>query len=277
MALYSLIASMGGGKTLWAVIYAKLWSLKHPDGHIWANFTINLKNAHYTPLMFMSFETLKDCLIIIDDFRALKNFSRFSILITNISRKKNIEVILTAQYNKHIPLEMRTLTDGKIVPSFSRKSGNLFFKIIRKNKPTIKMYIPRAVSTSKAHKLYDTNEIVAIPVPSLIRKELLRISQNKRDLEINLYYFIGSEVKREKLFKKLCEKKGWIDIKKQDKQDKQQQNWYMLYVLNKRFNVSFKDLSLKYKIDKTKIFNRVKEIDYYIKENNLDIIKDKDQ
>lgn len=275
MPLYSLIASMGGGKTLWAVIYAYMWSLKHPDGHIWANFRINLKNAHYTPLMFMQFDKLKDCLIIIDDFRALRNFSRFSILITNISRKKNIEVILTAQYNKHIPLEMRTLTDGKIVPSYSKRSGNLFFKIKRKNKPVVKMYIPRAVSISKAHKLYDTNEIVAIPIPSLIRKELLRISQNKRDLEINLYYFIGSEVKREKLFKELCKKKGWINIKKKEKQDKQQQNWYLFYILNKYFNVSFMDLKLKYKIEKTKIFNKVKELDFYIKENNLDIIKDK--
>jgi len=60
--------------------------------------------------------------------------------------------------------------------------------------------------------------------------------------------------------------------KEKEQEEKQQQNWYELFILNKLHKISFKDLSLRYKIDKTKIFNKCKEIDFYIKESNLDLI-----
>ena len=109
--LMDFIGKMGTGKTLGATLYAFEFAKQNPKAKIYANYKIKLKNAIYTPFMFLPFSKLSNCLIICDDFHTLRNLQSFIGVIVNLSRKKDISIIITAQYYTQIPKQIRTLVD----------------------------------------------------------------------------------------------------------------------------------------------------------------------
>jgi len=278
----SVIGNTGAGKTLWVSLYARRWKKKNPNGIIYCNYHLNLPDVHFTPFMVLPFEEIRDCgvkvLIIYDDVSNLDEIKRFAKMLANMSRKLRIEMIMTAQYYTMIPPNIRAIADYKIRTIYNKKTDILknytkyrdLAGIVRLSK--FKYY--DAVKTVIAENLYDTNEIVEEALESDKIREIIKLSKNKRDVEKNLFFLFGNKADRRRLFKIICKKMNFEldDVVNDEKEEKQQYNWYLFYILNKMFKVSFKDLSLKYKIDKTKIFNKVKEIDYFIKEENLDLV-----
>lgn len=266
---------MGGGKTQMISLYARRWSHNHHHGKIYANYKLNLPNTTFSPYMFLGFSELRKKgakLILIDDFGAYKNMKQFSIVIANLSRKTDMEILLTVQDWTYVPAIMRRLATYKIIPSYSKQHDTLFLKFMVKN-PKLSMPILKFENPVKniiiPEDLYDTYEIVGIPTERRVIPEIMKFSKNIEDLDNNLFLFTANKQDRKRLFKKICKKKGWCPTKTK----KQQQNWYKFWILNKHFKVSFEKLSLKYGINKTKLFREVNRINYEIKENDFDIIK----
>ncbi|MBA7492416.1 hypothetical protein ES702_02966 [subsurface metagenome] len=270
---------MGGGKTLFVSLYARRWAYNHPNGKIFANYKLNLPNTTFTPYMFLGLTELRksrNCLIVIDDFHAYKNMKQFSVIIANLSRKLGMEIVLTVQDWTMVPAIMRRLSTYKIVPSYSKNYDTLFLRFMVQNRaiqmPTLKFDRP-VQKIVIPEKLYDTREIVGIPTERRVIPEILKYSKNIDDLDDNLFLFTANKQDRKRLFRKLCKKKGWS----KEKHKEQQQNWYKFWILNKHFKTSFRKLSLKYGINKTKLFREINRIDYEIKEKDFDIIKVKER
>ncbi|HEC92912.1 MAG TPA: hypothetical protein ENI51_07990 [Candidatus Atribacteria bacterium] len=259
------IGNTGQGKTLWASLYALIWQKKHPNGHIYANYHLNLPNAHFTPLMFLPFSKLKECLIIFDDVAALDVVMRFSKVTANISRKNNIELIFTAQYKKMIPKQLRAMMDYKVKPRLYKSKDLLIAYINKRGKGITKFVFPNAISTVKKLKLYDTYEIVDIPTHSEVINEIIKISKSKREIEKNLMIYSGNKAERKELLKKILKKLG---IPEDDPEEEDYNNnfWYKIYISNKIKGKTQVWLGKKFGYKQSEISRQIKKIDYEIDE-----------
>jgi hypothetical protein len=198
--IYSVIGAMGKGKTLFCSLMALLYSLLFPNNKIYSNFKLNLPNAIYTQLMLFSLTDLHDCMIICDDFYAMKNLENLIAVMVNLSRKNNIQIYLTCQYYSMINRMIRTLSEI-IDLDLQKKEELLFIRRIDMNRK-IHYYVIDKVF-SRINNLYNTNEVVEFALDSEIEKEIVNKSKNKRDLEYNIKVLIKNKYERTKLMKKL--------------------------------------------------------------------------
>ncbi|MBD3216217.1 MAG: hypothetical protein GF311_26625 [Candidatus Lokiarchaeota archaeon] len=255
MPLYALIAPMGGGKTLWTALYAKLWSLLNPHGKIYSNCHFNVPNFHYTPFMFMSVTQVKNCLIIADDYGALDNVKRLQNIIVNISRKRKITVLITGQEDKQIPKRTRKMVDMVMKPSFSKRSWNLFVKYRIIGRSTGEYYIKNPIKFIKKYNLYDTDEVVAFPLESDIKREILKHSETRRDLELNIYMYTGNKAERKSLMTELCEKKGW-ETPRDTKEKTEELLGGFLDDLNKEFKIQNDKIASYFSISESELYRK---------------------
>lgn len=225
MAIINVIAPMGGGKTLFATAYAVEYSKKYPNRPIYANYNIKLKNVVYTPLLFLPISQISECLIIADDIYASKNLDTLIGIIVNISRKSDIEVIITCQYYTMIPKMIRTLSQIVEV-EYVRETDTLYIlqKIpVREGFCEENLFkIENAVSN--VGNLYDTKQIVTFATASEIENEILKYSHSLRDLELNVNLYTENRTERQRLFKKLSLLKDFTEppetIKKKTRKPK---------------------------------------------------------
>lgn len=191
---------MGGGKTLFATLYAKEYSRMYPKQLIYSNFKLKLPNSTYSPFLLLPFSQLKKCLIIADDYYALQNVGGFVQVVVNLSRKLDIDIIITCQYYTMVTKMLRTLANELVEVTYDISQDILLAAF---DKSRI-YYVENAVKLGK--KLYDTKEVVKFPTDTVIEKELLKVSATEEDLELNCQMMIKDSRKRKALFQKLKEK-----------------------------------------------------------------------
>lgn len=187
-----VLGVMGLGKTAFTSLYALQFSKDNPNSMIYANYHLSLKNFIYTPYMFLPFSKLDKCLIIADDFYTLKNLKGFTSTCVNLSRKANLDILLTAQYYTMIPKEIRDLSD-ELRPFINKINRTLYYvKITPENDYSMGM-----VNNifEKLDGLYDTNEIVKFNRLDKIANEIIKHSSNLEDLLDNIELYGSSQAK----------------------------------------------------------------------------------
>ena len=114
-------ANTGGGKTCLTVFLARLYNELNPKNNIYANFKLNIENAIYSRFMFLPFSIIEkgNCMIIFDDFYALKNIEQYTSILAVLSRKVNVEILLTIQYYTMAKKELRSLCHYEFIPNCS--------------------------------------------------------------------------------------------------------------------------------------------------------------
>ncbi|HEY0090643.1 MAG TPA: hypothetical protein VGB37_17460 [Candidatus Lokiarchaeia archaeon] len=203
--IYSLIAPMGGGKTLFATLFALDYSIRYPEQPIFANYHLKLSKFHFNPFILLPFSELEKCLIICDDFYALHNAEGLIEVIVCYSRKRSIDIVITTQYYTDIALKIRTLSDYIIQVKYVKENDVLRFSVLDKLNIIKKYEINNAVA--KIAKIYDTNEIVKFPSERILELEVEKNSHNVEDLETNCaIIYPHNSAKRNKLFNKIREK-----------------------------------------------------------------------
>lgn len=152
---------LGSGKTLFTTIYAKFFK-----GKIVSNYTLH--SIDYDKFSINTFieGNYEDCLILMDeayqyvDSRAsMSTENRLFSYVLFQSRKKNVEIFLTAQLTSSLDLRFRELADF-IVDCEQIKEG---FQYILHNTSKPNQQAISILPYNKAFdffKLYDTNEIV---------------------------------------------------------------------------------------------------------------------
>lgn len=220
-----VIAPMGSGKTMFGTIYAVEYSRKYPNNKIYANYRLNLKNVVYSPCMFLPFRRLKDCLIIFDDIYSSRNLETLIGVIVNLSRKSNIEIIITAQYYTMIPKLLRTLAQNVIV-EFDKNEKKLNIALEQPITDKIKKYRLYTVNNpiEIIEGIYDTNEIVDFATPTKIFEEIKKFSENAEDLELNVSLYTQDKKQILKLTQELCEEMGFNYKAKKPKVKAEKQN-----------------------------------------------------
>jgi len=199
--IFNVLATMGKGKTLWSVLYAKEYSNLYPDNKIYSNFHIQLKNNIYTPFMIFTYNKIENSLIICDDFYNLKNLDFFISIVASLSRKMNLDIIMTCQYYTMVPPLLRMLS-VLVDVYYDKNTDTLYSSISDIDKHTRTDVIPNAVKIAK--NLYDTNEKVKIITDDAILDELKRFSDFTNEDKITaLNMFFKNKQKIEKYKKYL--------------------------------------------------------------------------
>lgn len=216
--IYSVITPMGGGKTLFSSLYALEWSKIHENGKIYSNYRLNLPNATFTKFGLLPFSELEQnnhTLIILDDFLALKQqVSGILQCIANMSRKLNIDLILTAQYYTFVPKSIREL--GQLTEVWYSKTSDILYVAFRKNSENEEWEtykIRNAVKIVKKLDLYDTNEIVAFASEAEIAREIATICKLDSDIKRNVEMITTSDKRRKKLIELIIQFREQKDIK----------------------------------------------------------------
>lgn len=185
-------------------IYALQYSKTYKNNKIYANYNLNLDNFIYTPYMFLPFSQLNDCLILIDDIYALSQLNSFIAVIVNMSRKNDIHILCSAQretmiiplirklgkmYNVEYERELDLLLIEEYEDDFYNKSKSNYF------------FVKNAVKT--VENIYNTKEVVKFSTKTQIKKEILKYSKTREDLELNVAIFTKSDIKQTKILKEL--------------------------------------------------------------------------
>lgn len=198
--IMNVIAPMGSGKTLFATLYAIEYDRKNPENRIYANYSLkNIKNFVFTQFGFLPFSELENAIIIYDDILSIKQqISGLAQIIANASRKKNLDIIITAQYYTMIPKSIRELSVNFLV-QYDKKRDILFVgkeRIDEQRKEVVydKYYVRNAVKQSKDY--YDTREVVSFASEKDIAREILKYSKTDDDIEKNVQFYSTSKQAR---------------------------------------------------------------------------------
>lgn len=229
----------GSGKTLLASILALLYSELNPNNDIYANFHINLYDVKtdkpkvvYTKFALLPFSRIEkgNCLIILDDFYAIKNANYYSGLLAAISRKTLMEVILTIQYYTDLTKRVRKLCQYELKPELTNL--DIFGKITKESRLFIEWYneatetlmfeteIPNLYNLifhGKLFKysyipenlsLYNTNETVEFGTESKLINEIAEFSIDYPDIEMNASIVCKNRTDMKRLIRDVCRLKG---------------------------------------------------------------------
>ena len=124
------------------------------------------------------------------------------MILVNLSRKANIEIILTAQYYTMIPKQIRTISNFETECKYDKVNDILYVLQIDKNNNYDLRQVKGAVQLTK--EIYNTNEVVCFPTERNIIKEIAKYSKTKADLDLNLSLYSNNASTRRRLFKSIC-------------------------------------------------------------------------
>lgn len=191
---------MGSGKTLLATIMAYVYYKSNPNNKIYANYSLKLPNFVYTPNLILPFSELRDCLLIVDDIYACQNIKGLVQVIVNLSRKNNVEVVLTAQRDIMIDKTLRILASKILKPILSEdKSKMIIYEEIEPEKFAYRYYIMNPIQIIQG--IYDTNEKVKVVNELDIEESLSKLS--REDILTNIQFLYKNKKDRERMLKKL--------------------------------------------------------------------------
>lgn len=203
-----ILGKMGNGKTLYMSLFAKQYRKENPNNIIYSNFHLNLPNCVYSPFLFLPIDDLHDCLILADDYYNLKTMNFFISIISCMSRKMNISLLISAQRFTMIDKTLRELSDYEVKPYYDEMRDILsIVKIDIENESSFYEY-ENAVQTVIKDKLYNTNEKVLIPIPSKIMNEIIKFSNSKDELETNVCFYTQNTRKQKSMIKELSKEIG---------------------------------------------------------------------
>lgn len=229
----------GSGKTLSATLFALFFAEMNPELKIYSNYHINLFNKEtrecinvYTSSCLLPFSEVKkgNCLIIFDDFYAIKNADFYSGMLAVLSRKTQMDILLTIQYYTDIKKRVRELCHYEITPTVSNL--DIFGKLTDKSTLNLSFYHPRTLdflfctafynvkhfldnikkfefyNIFCEYPLYNTDEVPEFLTESKKIDEVAKFSNNFYDIEMNCGIIERAEGKRNRLIDKVCKKKG---------------------------------------------------------------------
>jgi hypothetical protein len=238
-------ANTGKGKTLLASLLALFFLETHPSFKVISNYKLNIfdkktnkSKCEFTKFGLLPFNKLKEgnYLIIIDDYKAvMKYLENFGSILAIFSRKANIYVIITLHYYTHLTKENREMFNNEIlleltnliydyslhqtVLSIKSKLKAIFLEpstleVKRIDNFNNLLFFVKGnyelKNVSVKGFLYNTYEVVGIPLFSDILKEILNFSNTKRELAQNIQLITKSTIKQEKIFKRLVVQKDFI-------------------------------------------------------------------
>lgn len=204
MPVSVIISKRGKGKTLLTVNYAKIYRELYPLNPIYANLHLfGLDPFIYSPAMFFPYDSVENALIIIDDIKAIRNIEGLLLIISNSSRKSNLDLLLTGQYYTMAKKEMRESCEKMIEVEYD-KTRDLLQVAIEEDGIITFEEISNAVE--KVCNNYDTNEIVHFITEDAIEGEILKHSKSIEDLALNCEIAVANKRDRRTLFKKLSAK-----------------------------------------------------------------------
>lgn len=255
------------------VLLAMIELQKDKTLRVFSNFKINAPRCYYRPYLFLEFEKLENCLILIDDVTNIRNIDKYSATVSNITRKLLSEMIFTGQYDKQIPPTIREQINYSIYPYYSKHNDTLRVLIVYDTGKKVRFEIGNIVRFIKKTNLYDTREKPPTILRSDAIREIAKMSKTRRDIEANLELYTNDKKEKEEMIKEILEhpeykgSKNALDIENDDFN-----KYYKMYILNREFKVSQNKLAHKYKMSRTHISEKLKQIEYEITESNHELI-----
>jgi len=160
--LILVIGQLGSGKTLFLTIYSFLTS----KSKVLANFKIKNKKVKDLSIKDLFDNNLKDVCILIDEAYTLiesrasmSDINRFMSYILFQSRKRSIDILMTAQLFSTIDVRFRKLTDYIVYcQNFTKK--HLFVYKIYNQKHLLKTIRLHYFNAIEFFDKYDTNQII---------------------------------------------------------------------------------------------------------------------
>jgi len=228
MTIFYLAEMMGSGKTLFATFYALAFNEQNPDAKIYANYKIKLPkikvgkklkenpNFIYTKYLVLPLSEItraERSLIIVDDCKVLRNLNYFIEIVSSMSRKAGIDVIITGQYYTMVKRELRTLADYQVKVNYIKKRDVLEVVLIDLNNRNHYYTVHDIVKN--IGKLYDTNEIVHIPNDRKINHEIRKFCHTLDDLESNLSLFYKDKRSYDR-YLRILRKQSDIEVVEED-------------------------------------------------------------
>ena len=197
---------------------------QHPNNQIYANFHIYsgnypiskkpLKNFNFIPYLFLPISQLSNCMIIADDYSNISdNIDTLIKIIANMSRKTDVEVLLSGQDYTMINPKLRRMSEYIIYPRLSIDISVHRLDFYKENEKLLRIFQHRKYKVGiikRVGKYYNTNEIVPFGTERKLLLEIKKYSKNIDDLEINLECFTRNARKRKKFFNDLSSELGFI-------------------------------------------------------------------
>jgi hypothetical protein len=222
--LIPVVGDRGDGKSIGAVSYAyigvdlelklkKEGNLNREISLIVSNIDINLPNAIYSPFLLMPFSQiqLRHKFIIVDDIKSLRNIDGFLTFIGSISRKTNSSVIITAQYDKQIPKELREQTQFDMCRfSLDKSEDAMIYEINYSDKKRNTEYYYFEDCIKRVGRLYHSEQINELPEENALETELIFQSPSKEDLRKNATMLYKEKKERRSQIKKIEENFAYL-------------------------------------------------------------------
>lgn len=206
MTVYYVNAIYGGGKTTFTTFHALLYHQLYPNSHIYANYIINLPKSifHYTPVMILPLNEIinsERTLIIIDDIKSLPILDFFITIIASISRKKNLDIMITGQYYTMFSRELRFLSTYEVNVEIK---DNLILQVKMIDQNDINYDFDIECIDKYVFPYFNTNQVVEIVDYDLIYQELLKFCKTKKDIVQNVAYLIKAKKEKKSMITAIC-------------------------------------------------------------------------
>ncbi|NMC61214.1 MAG: hypothetical protein GYA51_17805, partial [Candidatus Methanofastidiosa archaeon] len=140
-------------------------------------------------------------LLICDDYYALQNTKGFTQVLVNLSRKNDIDIILTAQRDIMIDKTTRILSTIILKPLFDKKRNlMIIYKQSGSKMDDYEFFRYIRNQIQKVQGLYETKEIVKVCYDNAIIEELKKL-KNKEDLQTNINFLYRNKKERQAVLK----------------------------------------------------------------------------
>ena len=231
------------------------------------NFHIKLPRCNYTPIMFLDFKEIENIIVTYDDVKNAESVERYANACANYSRKANMTLIFTAQYDKYIPRNIREILDFEIIPDLY--GTTLDITIIFPNDFELRPIEMRFRNVFKSFgKLYNTNEKVQQVLESDVIKEIIRFSKTARDVEENLMLWSGDKRERRSMKKMICKKMKIDSDEDEDKdEDRRRISGEGIKYLRDKYKIAWGDFQTFFRIPSTTAYTMYKDYKFNLQNN----------
>lgn len=187
--------------------FAQEYNLYFPENYINSNYYLNLPNFEYNRYSFFPYSKLYNRLILLDDCINLKCVSKIINITANQSRKNNLYLILSAQYEKFVSKSLREMAEFYIEVNLDyvkngllTENSSLYVNFIDLNYDNFILKFENILQFAKLN-IYDTKQNVVPPLDKYVLKEIFNVSSTKDDIEMNLLSYY-SKTQYSSIFKK---------------------------------------------------------------------------
>jgi hypothetical protein len=238
-------ANTGGGKTLLSSLIALFFLETHFGYRTISNYKLHIYDkitnkslCEFTKFGLLPFSKLRNgnYLLIIDDFKAVEQYLKnFGSILAILSRKLNIYCLITLHYYTHLVKETREMFNQEITLELTHLVYNIEkhqTELSDKSKLKATFYDTNTLEITNIEtfsnvldfvrgnfslenvyvkgNLYNTYDMVNIPNPDTILKEISNYSNDLDSLRDNVNLFTKNESKYHKIVRKISIEKGFV-------------------------------------------------------------------